>query len=85
MVSAHVWKFLEGARMILGTSGIFLKKETRSVPELPEPLWLLFADEIIDLKMFWNVSKIVLVGTGIILGPMEIFLDLSVTEKWFRE
>ena len=66
MVSAHVWKFLEGARMILGTSGIFPEKETGSVPELPEPLWLLFADEIIDLKMFRNASRIVLVGTGFI-------------------
>jgi hypothetical protein len=45
MVSAHVWKFLEGARMILGTSGIFSEKETGSAPELPEPLWLLFAEE----------------------------------------
>jgi hypothetical protein len=73
MVSAHVWKFLEGARMILGTSEIFLERKTGSVPELPEPLWLLFADEIVDLKMFWNASRIVLVGTGIILRPTKIF------------
>jgi hypothetical protein len=85
MVLAHIWKFLEVARMILGTSGIFPEKETGSVPELPEPLWLLFADEIIDLKMFRNASRIVLVGTGIILRPMEIFSDLTVVEKWFRE
>ena len=71
--------------MILGTSGIFLEEKTGSVPELPEPLWLLFADEIIDLKIFRNASRIVLVGTGIILRPTEIFSDLTVAEKWFRE
>jgi hypothetical protein len=85
MVSAHVWKFLEGARMILGTSEIFPEEKNESVPELPEPLWLLFVDEIIDLKMFQNTSIIVLVGTGIILRPMEIFSDLTVEEKWFHE
>jgi hypothetical protein len=36
---------LEGARIVLGTSEIFLEKKTGNVPELPEPLWLLFADE----------------------------------------
>jgi hypothetical protein len=71
--------------MILGTSGIFPEKETGSVPELPEPLWLLFADEIIDLKLFWTASRIVLVGTGFILRPMEIFSDLTVAEKWICE
>jgi hypothetical protein len=45
MVSAHAWKFLEGARIVLGTSGIFPEKKTGNVPELPEPLRLLFADE----------------------------------------
>jgi hypothetical protein len=85
MVSKHAWKFLEGARIVLGTSGIFPEKKTGSVPELPEPLWLLFADEIIDLKMFRNASRIVLVGTRIILRPTEIFLDLTVAGKWFRE
>jgi hypothetical protein len=85
VVSAHAWKFLEGARIALGTFGIFPRRKTRIVPELPEPLWLLFADEIIDLKMFRNASRIVLVGTGIILRPTEIFSDLTVVEKWFHE
>ena len=45
MVLAHAWKFLEGAKIVLGTSGIFPEKKPGNVPELPEPLWLLFADE----------------------------------------
>jgi hypothetical protein len=45
MVSAHAWKFLEGARIVLGTSGIFPERKTGNVPELPELLWFLFADE----------------------------------------
>jgi hypothetical protein len=45
MVSAHAWKFLEGAGIVMGTSGIFPGKKPGNVPELPEPLWLLFADE----------------------------------------
>jgi hypothetical protein len=69
--------------MILGNSGIFSEKKTGSVPELPEPLWLLFADEIIDLKMFRNASRIVLVGTGIILRPTKIFSDLTVAKNGF--
>jgi hypothetical protein len=44
MVLAHAWN-LEGARIVLGTSEIFLEKKTGNVPELPEPLWSLFADE----------------------------------------
>jgi hypothetical protein len=65
--------------------GSFPEKKSESVPEQPEPLWLLFADEIIDLKMFRNTSIIVLVGTGFILRPTETFLDLTVMEKWFHE
>jgi hypothetical protein len=38
MVSAHAWKFLEGARIVLGTSGIFSEKKNGNVLELPEPL-----------------------------------------------
>jgi hypothetical protein len=38
-------ELLEGARIVLGTSGNFSEKKTGSVPELPEPLWLLFAEE----------------------------------------
>ena len=68
MVSAHTWKLLEGARIVLGTSGIFLEKKPRNVPELPEPLWLLFADENHWSKNvsecvqncfsgYWNYSK----------------------------
>jgi hypothetical protein len=45
MVSAHAWNLLEGARIVLGTSGIFPEKKTGNVPELPEQLWLRFANE----------------------------------------
>jgi hypothetical protein len=45
MVSARAWKFLEGARIVLRTSGIFPERKTGNVPEQPELLWLVFAEE----------------------------------------
>src|SRR6266566_1108117 len=45
MVSALTRKFLEDLRIGLGASGIFPEKKPGNVPEPPEPLLLLFADE----------------------------------------
>ena len=47
--------------------------KTGNVPELPEPLWLLFAEENIVLELFRNALKIILVGTGIVLSPHKYF------------
>jgi hypothetical protein len=44
-----------------------------NVPELPEPLWLLFAEENIVPKLFRNALRIILVGTGNVLSPHEYF------------
>ena len=38
-------ELLEGARIVLGPSEKISEKETGNVSELPEMLWLLFADE----------------------------------------
>jgi hypothetical protein len=45
MVSAHAMNLLEGSRIVLGTSEINPEEKTENVPELPEPLWLLFTEE----------------------------------------
>jgi hypothetical protein len=85
MVSAHAWKFLEGARIVLGTSGIFPEKKREMFRSCRNHFGCFSLMKIIDLKMFWNMSRIILVGTGIILRPTEIFSVLTVTEKWFCE
>jgi hypothetical protein len=57
-------------------SGNFLEfsgMKTGNVPELPEPLWLLFAEENIVLELFRNALKIILVGTGNVLSPHKYF------------
>ena len=38
-----------------------------------------------NLKLFQNESKIILVGTGIILRPTEIFLDLMDAKNCLHE
>ena len=47
--------------------------KTGNVPELPEPLWLLFAEENIVLELFQNALRIILVGTGNVLSPHKYF------------
>jgi hypothetical protein len=47
--------------------------KTGNVPELPEPLQMLFADEITKPKLFRNALKIILVGTGNVLSPHKYF------------
>jgi hypothetical protein len=56
-------------------SGNFLEfsGKTGNVPELPEPLWLLFAEEITNPELFRNVLKIILVGTENVLSPHKYF------------
>ena len=36
--------------------------------------------KITNPELFWNASKIILVGTGNVLRPTEIFSDLTVTD-----
>ena len=38
-------ELFRGARIVLGTSGIFPERKPGNVPEQPEMSWLLFADE----------------------------------------
>jgi hypothetical protein len=47
--------------------------KTGNVPELPEPLQMLFADEITKLELFQNALKIIMVGTGNVLSPHKYF------------
>jgi len=47
--------------------------KTGNVPELPEPLWLLFAGENIVLELFQNALRIILVGTENVLSPHKYF------------
>src|SRR3989337_1265758 len=51
----------------------FSEMKTGNVPELPEPLQMLFADEITKLELFQNALKIILVGTGNVLSPHKYF------------
>ena len=73
MVSAHVWKFLEGARMILGTSGIFSEKKTEIFRSCRNCFGCFSLMKIIDPEMFRNASRIVLVGTGNVLNLQKYF------------
>jgi hypothetical protein len=54
-----------GARIVLGTSGIFSERKTGNVSQQP--------------KCFGCFSLMKC------SGPTEIFLDLTVTEKYFHE
>ena len=36
-------------------------------------------------ELFWNAPKIILVGIGIILRPIEIFSDFLDAKKWCHE
>jgi hypothetical protein len=74
-----------GCQIVLVTSGIFLEKKTRNVPELPETCGSFSLAKITGLEMFWNASKIILVGTRNVLRPTEIFSDLTIAEKCFHE
>jgi|RifCSP19_2_1023855.scaffolds.fasta_scaffold48995_1 hypothetical protein len=51
----------------------FSEMKTGNVPELPEPLQMLFADEITKLELFQNALKIIMVGTGNVLSPHKYF------------
>jgi hypothetical protein len=85
MVSAHAWKFLEGARIVLGTSGIFPKKKPEMFRSCRNRFGCFSQMKITNPELSRNASKIILVGTGNVLRPTEIFLDLTVAEKCFHE
>ena len=85
MVSAHAWKFLEGARIVLGTSGIFPEKKPEMFRSSRNRFGCFSLKKNIVPELFRNAFKIVLVGTGIILGHTEIISDLTDAEKCLRE
>ena len=63
----------------------FSEIKTENVSELPVPLWLFSRMKFTNLKLFQNESKIILVGTGIILRPTEIFSDLVDAKNCLHE
>jgi hypothetical protein len=64
---------LGGCQNHSGNFWEFSGRKTGNVPGLPEPLQMLFADEITKLELFQNALKIILVGTGIVLSPHKYF------------
>src|SRR3990170_3215348 len=64
---------LGGCQNHSGNFWEFSGRKTGNVPGLPEPLQMLFADEITKLELFQNALKIILVGTGIFLSPHKYF------------
>src|SRR3990170_7873115 len=64
---------LGGCQNHSGNFWEFSEMKTGNVPELPEPLQMLFADEITKLELFLNALKIILVGTGNVLSPHKYF------------
>jgi hypothetical protein len=85
MVLAHTWKFLEGARIVLGTSGIFPEKKPEMFRSCRNRFGCFSLMKITNSELFRNASKIILVGTGNVLRPTEIFSDLTIAKKYFRE
>src|SRR3990170_7669558 len=64
---------LRGFQNHSGNFWEFSEMKTGNVLELPEPLQMLFADEITKLELFQNVLKIILVGTRNVLSPHKYF------------
>ena len=64
---------LGGCQNHSGNFWEFSGRKTGNVPGLPEPLQMLFADEITKLELFQNALKIILVGTGNVLSPHKYF------------
>src|SRR6266566_8555258 len=73
MVLAHDWKFLEGARIILGTSGIFRRKNPEMFRSCRNRFVCFSQMKITNPELFRNASKIILVGTGNVLSPHKYF------------
>ena len=67
---------LGGCQNHFGNFLEFSEIKTENVSEPPVPLWPFSQMKFTNLKLFQNKSKIILVGTGIILRPTEIFSDL---------
>jgi hypothetical protein len=73
---------LEGAKIVLG---FFWKKKPEMFWSCRNRFGCFSQMKITNPELFWNTSKIILVGTGTILRPTEIFSDLTVAEKCFHE
>jgi hypothetical protein len=73
MVSEHAWKFLEGARIVLGTSEIFPEKKPEMFRSCRNRFGCFSLMKITDPELFWNASKIILGGTGNVLGLHKYF------------
>jgi hypothetical protein len=71
LVPAHAWKFLEGARIILVTSGIFPEEKPEMFRSSRNRFDCFSLKKNIVPELFWNAFKIVLVGTGIVLGTQK--------------
>ena len=64
---------LGGCQNHSGNFWEFSGRKTGNVPGLPEPLQMLFADEITKLELFQNALKIIMVGTRNVLIPHKYF------------
>jgi hypothetical protein len=73
MVSANVWKFLEGARIVLETSGILPKQKPEMIRSCRNRFVCFSQMKITNPELFRNALKIILVGTGNFLGPHKYF------------
>ena len=72
---AHAWKFLEGARIVLETSGIFSEEKMEMFRSCQNRFGCFSQMKITNPELFQNASKIILVGTGNVLRPTKIFSD----------
>jgi hypothetical protein len=73
LVLAHAQKFLEGARIILVTSGYFSEEKPEMFRSYRNRFRCFLQMKITNSKLFWNTLKIILVGTGNILSTHKYF------------
>ena len=62
-----------GARNVLGTSGIFSEKKPEMFRSSRNCFGWFSLKKIIDLEMFWNALRILLVGAGNVLDLQKYF------------
>ena len=73
LVSAQAWKFLEGTRIVLGTSEIFRRKNLEMLRSCRNRFSCFSQMKIINPELFRNASKIILGGAGNVPGLQEFF------------
>jgi hypothetical protein len=64
---------LEGARVILETSGNFLEEKPEMFRSCRNRFRCFSQMKITNLELFQNALKIILVGSGIVLSPHKYF------------